>query len=551
MKEPSLEKLEVMRKSILLEVGEKLELETKKTMRKEKIVRIIVEHMIDEQIFEPEMLERIPGEPTKLSAEQIELERYKIQTRLELEKAKLEQEVRLREIRLAEMARQPGHSDFDLTKLKQVKMVPKFIESNVDEYFHHFENTAVNLGWPKEKWALLFLQTALVGKAQKAFTTLSSEECMNYDIVKGTILQSFELVPEAYRQKFRAYRKNENQSFKEFIAEKERLMNKWFDAKRVENDAEKIKQLVLLEEILNGLPEEMRIYLNERKIDTGSELAVIADEYTITRKRGRNKPNITSRVNRPAEPTMKRDSWTSGRTTPTKKINPVTCYKCGQVGHIAIKCRLGHGPETKTTGEAKPHGGVSSSQESEIYQPYVRKGKIIDEEGNSTPVIILIFEGHRGCPVLHSGKESNLQSNDRLHIKGIGGKAMKVPLKKIKLITGRVKKKMIVGVVKTHPMREIDILLGNEAKIELNQMDEGNREEETSKAVHSYNLRSKKQTMGEEKIPLLNKSRQALKNAQRRDDSLKELYKQVGKTNGRKTRSTVLHGRWNIDEELQ
>ena len=196
LREPALEKLEAMRKSSLLEIGEKLELETRKAMRKEKLVRIISEHMVDEQIFEAEILDRLPSESTNLTAEQIELEKYKLQTRLELEKAKMEQEIRLREIRLTEIRQEPDCKGFDLAK--QFRLVPKFVEANIDEYFPHFEITATNMKWPQESWAM-FLQTALTGKAQKAYITLSAEDCTNYDTVKKTILKSFELVPEAYR----------------------------------------------------------------------------------------------------------------------------------------------------------------------------------------------------------------------------------------------------------------------------------------------------------------------------------------------------------------
>ncbi len=52
----------------------------------------------------------IPAESTNLTAEQIELEKYKLQTRLELEKAKMEQEIRLLEIRLTEIRQEPNHS---------------------------------------------------------------------------------------------------------------------------------------------------------------------------------------------------------------------------------------------------------------------------------------------------------------------------------------------------------------------------------------------------------------------------------------------------------
>ena len=165
LRESALEKLEAMRKSSLLEIGEKLELETRKAMGKEKLVRIISEHMVDEQIFEAEILDRLPTESTNLTAEQIELEKYKLQTRLELEKAKIEQEIRLREIRLTEIRQEPDRNRFDLAK--QVRLVPKLVEANIDEYFPHFEITATNMKWPRESWDML-LQTALTRKGTKS-----------------------------------------------------------------------------------------------------------------------------------------------------------------------------------------------------------------------------------------------------------------------------------------------------------------------------------------------------------------------------------------------
>ena len=41
------------------------------------------------------------------------------------------------------------------------------------------------------------------GKVQEAFTALPISECVDYNCVKNAILKAYELVPEAYRQKFR------------------------------------------------------------------------------------------------------------------------------------------------------------------------------------------------------------------------------------------------------------------------------------------------------------------------------------------------------------
>ena len=154
-----------------MKIGEKLELNVQKTMRKHELVRKIAEHMVDENVFEEAVLEDLPTE-IRMTPEQIELEKIKIQAqmelernKMELERAKIQQETRLREVDLAIRGREGRHDSFEVTK--QARLVPKFEEANVDGYFAHFERTALNLGWPREYWSML-LQTVLTGKAQRS-----------------------------------------------------------------------------------------------------------------------------------------------------------------------------------------------------------------------------------------------------------------------------------------------------------------------------------------------------------------------------------------------
>ena len=93
---------------------------------------------------------------------------------------------------------------FDVTK--HILLVPPFQEKEVDRYFLHFEKVAENLKWPREHWTLL-LQSVVMGKAREIYTQLSLEQSSDYDNVKELILKAYELVPEAYRQKFRDCRK--------------------------------------------------------------------------------------------------------------------------------------------------------------------------------------------------------------------------------------------------------------------------------------------------------------------------------------------------------
>lgn len=68
-------------------------------------------------------------------------------------------------------------------------------------------------------WTLL-LQCKLKGKSQEVVAALTLEDSLDYDLVKNAILQAYELVPEAYRQKFRKLRKASAKSCVEFAREK-------------------------------------------------------------------------------------------------------------------------------------------------------------------------------------------------------------------------------------------------------------------------------------------------------------------------------------------
>ena len=94
-------------------------------------------------------------------------------------------------------------------------MVTPFQEQDVDKYFLHFEKVAENLKWLKENWPLL-LQSVLIGKAREIYTQLSVEQALNYDSVNELILRGYELVPEAYRQKFCTCQKESNETYVEF-----------------------------------------------------------------------------------------------------------------------------------------------------------------------------------------------------------------------------------------------------------------------------------------------------------------------------------------------
>ena len=100
----------------------------------------------------------------------------------------------------------------------------------------------------------MLLQSVLIGKAREVYSALSVEQSSDYSLVKREILRAYELVPEAYRQKFRDTKCPEGQTYMEFARQKEAFFNKWCASQQVGNSFDKLKQLVLLEEFKKCVP---------------------------------------------------------------------------------------------------------------------------------------------------------------------------------------------------------------------------------------------------------------------------------------------------------
>ena len=111
-----------------------------------------------------------------------------------------------------------GRPSFDLAK--NIRLVPKFDEQDVETFFSTFEKYAHRLEWPTEYWTLM-LQSVFVGKAQKVCSELSIEQSSDYEEVKALALTAYELVPESYRQKFRNWKRKQGQTYVDYSKEKE------------------------------------------------------------------------------------------------------------------------------------------------------------------------------------------------------------------------------------------------------------------------------------------------------------------------------------------
>ena len=488
-KDPTLEVLNSLKKKELIEVASHYELEVPENASKADIKKIVLDHLVEEELIsEPEPSDTMRGqhllELRRLEYQERERER-EAQLRMkeiELKEMEIAMQLKLRELETRPTAPTPvstvRSTGFDVSK--HIRLVPPFQEDEVDKYFVHFEKIATSLEWPREVWTIL-LQSVLVGKAREIYSALPVDRSAHYDEVRKAILKAYELVPEAYRQKFRNARKQDGHTYVEFAREKEALFDRWCTAKQVDNDYRKLRQLLLVEEFKKCLQSDVKMYLDEQKADSLHQAAVLADDYSLTHKMTfpskSDQPGVRSSVS------DRKNSEADGHSPPITRSRshgqnncrvlaggPV-CYYCKKRGHIMAECRaLERKNAIKTSNAlvvppdlATPTTQLSS-QRDQCYNPFISKGFVsLSEDGKKIPIDILRDTGATQSLLVDGVLPlSDSTATGTVQIQGIELRVVKAPLHVIYLNSNLVKGTVTVGIRPTLPVKGVSLILGND-----------------------------------------------------------------------------------------
>ena len=405
---------------------------------------------------------------------------------LELREKELTIQLKLRELESRPVSPLPTSATattagFDVSK--HIRLVPPFQEKKVDKYFVHFEKIANSLEWPQEVWTLL-LQSVLTGKAREIYSALPVEKSAQYKEVRQAILKAYELVPEAYRQKFRSCVKQESQTYVEFAREKEALFDRWCAAKQVEGNYSKLRQLILIEEFKKCLQSDVKMYLDEQKADALHQAAVLADDYSLTHKntflRSELQPSsmVTSEGNSKREENRQLTLSTrvrngaQGRGRPDNSQRAVggpVCYYCKQKGHVMAECRVlekkNGSKNVLTISKARSPVTEHATVEKEQFIPFILQGYMsLSENGEKVPVEILWDTG-AAQSILVEGilplKEDTVTGNN-VQIQGVELGVVSVPLHTIFINSDIVTGMVTVGIRPTLPIKGISLILGND-----------------------------------------------------------------------------------------
>ena len=99
---------------------------------------------------------------------------------------------------------------------------------------------------PQRRWAFK-LASQLVGKAQRAYAAMSTEDSADYMQLKQTILRRYNIMEESYRQRFRSLNKESGKTNRELATRLTDLAGKWL--KKCDT-LDKLKDAIVLEQLV-------------------------------------------------------------------------------------------------------------------------------------------------------------------------------------------------------------------------------------------------------------------------------------------------------------
>ncbi|XP_059810752.1 uncharacterized protein LOC132383599 isoform X1 [Hypanus sabinus] len=409
---------------------------------------------------------------------------------MKLERCKLEMEQKQREFAYAMEELKSGNQSSGSKKTfvasQEIKLVPPFSETEVERYFQHFGTIARMSEWPKDKWSVL-LQSVIKGKAQQVYTALTAAQALDYDIVKSHILNAYELVPEAYRERFRSLKKSVEKTYVEFAYDKAMCFERWVSSKNVNGDYDTLRELILMEEFKRSIPVEVRTYLNEKDADKLQDCARLADEYVLIHKNKFPQGRIFKRKNNTETPgkfeiKLEVNEKVDEKGKPVKERQfGLTCNYCKKSGHVIANCFKLKKKEKEAVPDAcvqhteapvKLQGLINtnealleSDQVRKGYDHFVTEGFVSLKEGSTlVPIKILRDTGASQSLMLDSVLKFNEESDtgEVNYIRGVGSDFMPVHLHKVNLKSGLVTGFVKVGLQHSLPVKGISLLLGND-----------------------------------------------------------------------------------------
>ena len=130
-------------------------------------------------------------------------------------------------------------------------------DDDVEHFLATFERIARQQGWPEKVWVTQ-LVGLLTGKALAMYVGLNGESAASYAEVKKAIFHRYNVSEETHRRRFRTDRKSPKESFQNWGDHLRDHFDHW-------TKDQKMSLAEHLDQFLGGVPEDLRVWLTERK----------------------------------------------------------------------------------------------------------------------------------------------------------------------------------------------------------------------------------------------------------------------------------------------
>eukprot|EP00731_Ephydatia_muelleri_P002993 Em0001g2993a len=194
-----------------------------------------------------------------------------------------------------------------------VKLVALKDYDDIESYLITFERIMAAHKVGKERWPH-YLAPQLAGKAQLAFAALSITEVGEYE---ANAIR-YNINEEAYSNRFRTEKRKDGETNREFSVRLMDLLQKWMKGK---TSVDEIQQVIGMEQFLNSLPLEKRLWLVERKPGSCVAAGELVDEFEQTRR------------------SVAEGKLPAGSEYPTSVKKAVQCAYCDKSDHVEEDCR--------------------------------------------------------------------------------------------------------------------------------------------------------------------------------------------------------------------
>ena len=460
-----------------------------------------------------------PPQPASDSEMKYKLEIKRLEFEFEKEKLKMEFDLKAMELNSKNQHLQDNQPP-QFKVESATKLLPKLASDHeLEVYLITFRKIATLNNWPKEHWSAI-LQTQLKGKSMRIFSELSDSVIRDFDRLQAALLAAYELTPENYRKKFREIKKIESENYTDFAFKLQNNFKRWLHSVGSYDNIDKLRQTMLMEQFLQTVTVELKIWLVDQKPKTIDEMARLADQYVALRKQlnpsqntnpsvdtqrvvAHNRSTFNTRANHSKpqaqsyhdstspKKSFNRQQFSASRTnTNNTRTNTVRCAYCKMTNHTVSECRKLKNKQTAEksstanvnantfTTHLTPQSSVmqiehiSDTQKPvhPLFTPYCKTAIIVRPDGSLRRIQTLRDTGAMQSLLKDTsdGTDCTVTGETRL-LKGITTETVSVPLVEVHLRTDFIDEKVLCGLVKELP-DGIDFLIGNDIWLKAHPM---------------------------------------------------------------------------------